>query len=313
MTLSALGHRVQVANISDVYLAPSSRAVWNQFDELGLLLGVQRLTEEKNWEYKRRLFDTYTHRANSTYQGLINGISRELGCPLYTPVVIYPRRDPGTGLYLATDPYIKIDGASVYLYVDHTNDVVEYRIDRFEKANFDKLGWLVDQINSCTYFGAVLTDEDYYYKNSMVLLNQSNRTEVFEPIRQSTKFKLAYMNIVPGTVTFQYGPGVFAREVPLEASVVSSGQYWIDYVNGIVCCYSMPNVGTVVRYEYVTDQWKPLASDIIIHDINSENFKTKLFEQILQDDGTYAHGLPTELGTDLINELLAVSPQYWGI
>jgi hypothetical protein len=60
-------------------LIPQIYNVWNCFDEFGLLLGLPRIPGEKNRAYKARLLDVYVHPANSTYQGLINGISRELG------------------------------------------------------------------------------------------------------------------------------------------------------------------------------------------------------------------------------------------
>lgn len=60
-------------------LTPESYSVWNCFDEFGLLLGLPRIPGEKNADYKARLLDVYTNPASSTYAGLINGISRELG------------------------------------------------------------------------------------------------------------------------------------------------------------------------------------------------------------------------------------------
>ena len=69
---------------ADIYLAtakPTPYNVWNSFDELGLLLSLQRNPAEKNLKYRSRLLDVYQNPGNSTYQGLINGISRELGVP----------------------------------------------------------------------------------------------------------------------------------------------------------------------------------------------------------------------------------------
>jgi hypothetical protein len=61
---------------------PETYNVWNNFDEFGLLLGLPRIPAENNSEYKARLFDVYKKPANSTYQGLMNGVSRELGIPI---------------------------------------------------------------------------------------------------------------------------------------------------------------------------------------------------------------------------------------
>lgn len=53
--------------------------VWNFFDEFGSLVGCFRLKEEKNHDYKLRILDVFKNPANSTKQGLANGIARELG------------------------------------------------------------------------------------------------------------------------------------------------------------------------------------------------------------------------------------------
>lgn len=52
--------------------------VWNFFDELGALVSCPRIFGEPNFEYKERIIDVFTNKANSSKQGLINGIGREL-------------------------------------------------------------------------------------------------------------------------------------------------------------------------------------------------------------------------------------------
>ena len=53
--------------------------IWNAFDEFGLLLGVERLFGERNAAFKERILDVFRKPGNSTKQGLLNAISRELG------------------------------------------------------------------------------------------------------------------------------------------------------------------------------------------------------------------------------------------
>jgi len=67
------------ATIYLIVSIPEVYNIWNCFDEFGLLLGLSRIPEEKNYDYKLRLLDVYVNPANSTYVGLRNGISRELG------------------------------------------------------------------------------------------------------------------------------------------------------------------------------------------------------------------------------------------
>jgi hypothetical protein len=76
--LSSYSGQVTVT-ITLIVAAPEKWNVWNCFDEFGLLLNLPRIYGEKNKPYKARLADVYVNPADSTHQGLVNGISRELG------------------------------------------------------------------------------------------------------------------------------------------------------------------------------------------------------------------------------------------
>lgn len=67
------------ASIHTIFVAPSTYNVWNCFDELGMLVSLDRIPGEKNKAYKQRILDVYANPGNSTHDGLINAISRELG------------------------------------------------------------------------------------------------------------------------------------------------------------------------------------------------------------------------------------------
>ena len=51
---------------------------YNLFDKFGYLIGLERIPKEDNINYKRRLFDVYTHRGGTTYLPLLNSVIREL-------------------------------------------------------------------------------------------------------------------------------------------------------------------------------------------------------------------------------------------
>ncbi|UOE58071.1 hypothetical protein [Cytobacillus oceanisediminis] len=53
--------------------------IWNPFDEFGMLLGIYRLPGERNLAFKERILDVFKNPGGATKNGLINGISRELG------------------------------------------------------------------------------------------------------------------------------------------------------------------------------------------------------------------------------------------
>jgi hypothetical protein len=305
------GFGVNVSDINSVD-TPKARTAWNQFDEHGLLVGLTRLKGEHNWQFRRRISDALVHAANSAYQGMVYGMTRELGLSLSYPLVVNPKRSQN-GSFLAPDPYILFDGVWLYLYSDYANGLLDFQIDRHRAGNnYEHLNQLVDLINTTAFFEAELTATEHQYVRSMAVLNQSNRLMLTEPVQPSTRFKLRYPYVVPGSVYFS-DLHVFASRKIGAAAVTNVGDFHIDYQKGIVTVYTVPSVEAFVRYQYVPYPFKPVASPVVLHDINQDNFRVKMFEQILQDDGTYEHGLPTELGVDVINELMSVKPMYWGV
>lgn len=297
----------------DAIGVPSPKNEWNQFDEHGLLVGIRRLAGESNASFRRRLFDSFTNIANSTYKGLINGITRELGLELYYPISLQPKLSPTTNKLYAPDPYIKISGSYIYLYSDYENEVLECRIDRFEPGgNYEKLKWLVDVINQTTYFEAGLTNVNYGLDSSMVLVNQASRATFLEIIQPSTKFQLAHQHVVPGSIKLIDGSSSLRVEMRHPDEVDRAGRFYVDYHRGIITVFSLPPVKTTIQYQYNNYPFYPVASPVIIGDIEDEDFKVKLFNQILQEDGNYVSGLPTEFGNDILNKLMSIYPMYWG-
>lgn len=65
--------------INDVKYIPVPHHVWNVLDEFGMLVCCPRLFGEKNKDYKDRILDVFINKANSSCEGLLNGLSRELG------------------------------------------------------------------------------------------------------------------------------------------------------------------------------------------------------------------------------------------
>lgn len=317
-TTVSLGHQFNINTTSVVIGAQGTTGGLkyvkgrNQFDELGALMSLPRLQGETNWAYKRRIHDAGTNLANASYRGLVNGITRELGLSLFNALRINPKTD-GLGNFLATDPYIRFDGVYLKLYSDYANGELDWAIDRFGPGgNYEHLGRLVDFINTTAFFEANILSGVDRYTRSMTVLNQSNRkTVTFELVPHSTKFKLKNDHLIRGTVFFA-NRSTFRTEVQTESDVNQPGKYWIDYAKGIISVFTIPTKSDSVRYQHTVFPFTAVASPVILHEVSNDNFRVKMFSNILQDNGLYELGRPTELGVDIINELMSVVPMYWG-
>lgn len=308
----ALQHQVHINEIQLVRV-PIPVNQLNQFDELGSLVSLKRLRGEENAEFRHRVRDTFVHVANSSYRGLVHGITRELGLSLFDAIIIQPKRAPDGG-FLASDPYISFDGVWLLLYSDYKNELLDWAIDRYQQGgNYEHLGKLVQLINTTSFFEAYLLDGVDPYTRSMTILNQSSREQVrMETTPMSDRFRLKHVYPARHTLFFS-DRDTFREEVTSVGAVTGRGKYHVDYTTGIVTSYSIPPTRNYVRYQYTKYPFRAIASPVILHDINNENFKVKMFEQIALETGEEVHGLPNKLGTDIINELMSVTPMYWGI
>lgn len=305
---NGVSHSFEVADVS-IRGTPVPNPVFNEFDYFGTLLGLKRLPEERNREYKTRLLDVFTHRASSTYTGLVNGITRELGLSLFKPVTISVRTD----IDPTWSPRIEFVDNIVYIWKDVATKLLDVAIDRNTAgtgAYF--IGGLVDAINASTVFTATLNDSDYEWLRSDCIVNQSSSKLVQQqPLVSSRSNFLGLGNIDKTSVVFS-DTATFSTEVTSTALLTSAGKYYINYKTGTIRSFSVPDAAAFIQYSYLQEPFIPVASRVIIRPFNTQEFQSVLFNQTIQADGTTTNATPTALGAEIINELLSVTPMYWG-
>lgn len=292
-----------------VISTPVAKNIPNEFDYMGMLVGLSRLPGERNATYRERLWDVYVNQASSAEEGLINGISRELGLAKYEALVINTSG--------AEEPRIIVDNAEIRLYSSwktRSSYVLEATIDIFSRdGDAFYLSDLITEINSTSHFTASLKSGVDEHTRSGCLLPADSYINVEESIYPMHRNILTYGNIVDKTVEFSFeGRDVYAFEKSTEAAVASDGDYYINYAEGIVYSYKLPTKDVTVRYVYRDFPLTLKASPIILHDFGSDSFREKVFRQMLQEDGTYEDGLPSPEALSYINECLTAVPMLWG-
>lgn len=287
---------------------PVPHNVFNEFDQHGLLLNLERLHGEGNFDYRQRLVDVNVRKANSTYFGLVYGITRELGLDLFTAIKIQALKT--NSVFKATNPVVVFRGPFVDLYSDYNTGIIDRTIDRWEYTSAYTLAELVTEINKSSYFEAVLGDTINPYTRSMTILNSSSRASFSESLPLSTQIHLKHKDILSGSMEFS-SRIVFITEQTTLNNVKNDGDYYINYKDGIIHAFQTPQPGIRVTYDRIINPFTAVASPVIIQDIHS-NFRDKLFIQNKDEFGTAFDGKPTILGTEIINELYSVYPEYWG-
>ena len=76
------------------------QALWNVFDEHGLVADTQRLPKETNSAYAARIKDAYVNRGGAFFEGIVNGATRELGLNKITnALTISPYTEKGRAVH----------------------------------------------------------------------------------------------------------------------------------------------------------------------------------------------------------------------
>ncbi len=307
MAVDFQGHSFSVGDIKIIGI-PTPSIVYNQFDDLGMLVGLARLPNESAIDFKYRLLDVYSNRANSTYTGLVNGITRELGLSITTPISAY--------LISGNNAVLKFKGPFIEVWSDYPN-TMELEINRYDVDGVAyTIGELIDYINSnSSVIALTINNASQLNDRSMTILNQTNVKEIFsEVIPQSTRFTLTYPGqrsglILFDTVFFNEGT-VFKTLVSNISDVDDHGKYYINQQIGDVVTFDTPLPGTIIRYSFLEASCDLRASPIIINSLQDSNLQRLMFEQVTATNGTISNGVPTPFGAELINELMSVFGLY---
>lgn len=284
---------------------------FNEFDEFGALLGVERLPGEKNADFKRRILSALVTKANVTRQGLFNHMKRALDIEEEVALTISVSNSS------MVDPAIVVDESKVTLYSHLRNDtkVLEFN-KRTNDSDDNYLHELVSAINNDGNFSASLAPGMSAYKPCKALVPNRSRTLVFnQPIERRHVVNLGHTNIVPNLsatdLTFQISASdTTLNEQSSLSNMTSAGDYYVDYTNGIIYFYSEP-IELRVSYEYDTLPLDLTVCDISITSLQTDAARDLLFRTLYTPDGTKYHARLTPLGASLINEAISEFPYYW--
>jgi hypothetical protein len=311
-SVSSIGFAFNVTSVAQVKFVPEYKAVVNRFDEHGDLLSLDRLPEESNVDFRARMLDVSVHLGGPTYEGLVNNLARELGLPRLNAMTIDLKVD-SAGAVVATNPRADILADRVVLY-ENWQDIDTYTIEKeIHFYDIDSEGYRLDDliaaINTSDYFTATRFADVRPNMLSVNLLrgttlNRSLAEEV-QSIRQN---HLDNQNIVTSSLWFRE-TDIFATEVYVEPT--AAGEYYIDYTNGFVISYDIPQGDNICGYIWNEFPWVVDSSLVHVYSLQDENFTNKLFRAETTDAGT-AYGLPNAEGAEIYHQLFTETNVFWG-
>lgn len=127
--------------------------VWNYLDEFGLLFDCQRLKNESNFQYKRRLLDVFKHPGGAHKEGLLFALGRELGGRRWLTW------EDGTQPFILPNRMVALEGIEV--------DGVPVSLEQLEMTALYQVGLKADGVTrprDISYVAGIELHQLYQYK-----------------------------------------------------------------------------------------------------------------------------------------------------
>lgn len=304
---------VKVDTPTQLVAKPKRKKVLNSFDYNANMLGINRIEGENNSELRDRIWDASVHPSGPLYEGVLNGIARDLGM-LRQPVVSVDLKVSSGGSPIATSPRVDILANRIILYSDwrpNGTAVIDKEIHFYQP---DSVGFyledLIAEINTSSSFSASMIDGVRPNMHSTSLVKRTSHIFVpSELIRSDRRTLLSYKYIAKDGLFFQ-DKDTFSTETLIDPS--SSGEYLVDYVDGIITSHNLPKPENGVSYHANEFPFQIDAAPVQVFNLNDDDFTTELFEKETLDSSEEINALPNHEGSEIYHQLYLQSKVFWG-
>lgn len=287
---------------------PVYHKIWNPLDDVGAMYSFVRFNGELVYEYRRRLLLEARDKSGPTQKQFISTINRQLA-QYDVPVFKITLKTDVDNNPLAEDPFISITSTYLYVYHDYDNDLLDFSTQLSGVENSILLSDVYALFTASTYFDIEAIDEDYADRLSINLkFSDTAGYRENEILLQSREVKLKYPLV---KALYPERSPYFLNEVLDLASIVDDGDFYIDYLQGVIFFHSYPS-GTV-SYAYrdfpFVMYWQPIKA----WPYNDPDKKYAFKDAIVADDtGLDDLVLINTDEASVINTLQKVHPLTWG-
>jgi hypothetical protein len=277
-------------------------------DETGLDLSMFRLDKESLDNYRKRLLLEVRDPSGPTEEQLIKSVNRYIGqfeVPVFEIDVI--RNSDGDPV--ATDPYIEVTSTHLRIYSDYESGVLEVELNLVDRDDGYFLGSIPTALAGSPNFSIIILDTDYEYKRSSFLRYGNNQdfilTELLKESRSNKLQKELIQAIYPHVTQ------LFKTEVVDKDSIATEGDFYVDYVNGVVYTYDFGR--GFISYSYRQFPYRFHWQLVRVWPYNDEDKKYLYYNELISDTtGLSENTLLNSEGARIANLVLAVHPLGWG-
>lgn len=292
--------------------------IGNHLDHFADLLSIRRIYKEVNEQLLDRIENRIARPTGSSEIGLSEAIPNSLGL-LNTDVITVklkedPADDPTKIAFVLNKEFLVLyrEWFSLELQNKGAVPIEEFRV----RLSGLSLGLLVDKINESENFSAkLIADSDLTCE---FLIPCSSIKFTTETLGSSEKIKLSGKNLLKGMLSIENSKGI-AREVSSANDLVRRGDYFIDYEEGVIRCFSSFQDNITVAYLCNSDEFDLRVSPVYLLPLNGEASNEKNFNQVSQvfyqnEEDKNVNGIPTDIGYNVIRKIMTAGkfPQFWG-
>lgn len=276
-------------------------------DELGLRLGLVRLSNESLDDYRRRLYLETRQPSGGTFEEYSQSVSRKVAL-FDVPVLEIDVVVDGDGNPLAEDPVIQVTASKLYAWRDFENEVLDFELLLTSRDDAYFLREVKTAFDASTYFSATVLDSAYTYKKASHLKVGSNRVKFDVPRLESRlvhNFGVTYLRDVRFSDSI-----LFAEEVAALGDLEEVGQYYVDYVKG--CVFGYDPLGGFATVEYAQFPHKLWWQQVRTYEFRDEDLKYIIYDNLIGDSEADEPLLLNSVGAKMVDEVLAIHPLEWG-
>lgn len=109
---------IRRVTLSNPVFNQNTNALWNIFDEHGLVADVERLPNESNYDYSLRIKDKYKNRTGPNFVGIVNGASNELAISKVSDAILLSLSKNIYGVEKTKAAKVEVTSYSIRIEVD---------------------------------------------------------------------------------------------------------------------------------------------------------------------------------------------------
>jgi hypothetical protein len=288
---------------------PDKILIPNPLDEVGLFYGMQRFLPETLDGFRSRLLSEARQPAGASEKEFIQSISRQVALQDQNLFDIILRVD-SNGDALAPDAYVEITSNYFRAYSDYANNVVDIELSFSNRADGYFCKAITDALDASTYFNYLAkTTVNFDFTKSNKLRICNSKQQIINHLLYKTRSnKLPATNV---SKIFLNHSSTFVNEKNSPDLVEVSGDYYIDYKNGVIISHEVQN--STVSLEYRNFPFAVFEQTVQVISFNDKDIDHVIKNTVIEDlTGEPEPTLINPFGAKILNQIFNLHPLTWG-